>query len=276
MVTRRRTLHVLAAGERGVGTTVASALLALGASTRGTAVHVAASGRGTGFRWRAAAGRAPVAGVASAAASPVLRVTSALDAVIAPEGDDLPPSVADRVLARLPQLLDDYDTVVVDAGTRVATVAAVAQQGALQGADVRFLVATASGAASCAAAYALLKGARQHGVPVPASVVLLGDDDQLVSTHATIAEAAQRFLGERPEAAGAIPRDVCLTIALRGGMSFVDAVLGSPAALAAEALITRLEAGVAADANTLAPMPASTPGVTAWPAVHGLQPVWGS
>ena len=51
---------------------------------------------------------------------------------------------------------------------------------------------------------------------------------------------ARQFLGTALRFAGAVPTDPTLDTALRAGMSFPDAVAGSPAAIAAHEVVMRV------------------------------------
>jgi hypothetical protein len=76
---------------------------------------------------------------------------------------------------------------------------------------------------------------------VAADLVVNGHDDdeaQLAFTH--VSQACRTFLDTTLRLAGALPHDGCLDVALRAGMPLQDAAAGSPAAVAAHAMVERL------------------------------------
>ena len=120
----------------------------------------------------------------------------------------------------------------------------------------RLLVVTGTDAIALAASYALVKAARERtaampGGPVACAVLVNRHDDESASIgFAQIASACETFLGCSPTLAGALPDDASLDLALRAGMPLQDAAAGSPAAVAAQALVERLLAELAHDRKT--------------------------
>jgi flagellar biosynthesis protein FlhG len=141
--------------------------------------------------------------------------------------------------ARLATLADSHALVVIDAGNRLEHVLA-----ALDGARgaARLLVVTAGqDPIALAASYALLKAvhARQPHTAVDVLANRL-DDATAARVADTLAHGAEQFLGRAIAFAGALPNDSALDAALRAGMPFLDAVTGSPVALAAHDTVLRL------------------------------------
>lgn len=230
----RRTMLVVASGEGSTGASVSAALLSLAASAWSPALCVEAGKANAGIRWTSAS-RPAFGFVSLARGIPVqdmaLSVTRSLDAIQARGQDDAGESHRPaQSFARLQEVLRFYDTVVVDASTSIGALAGACEAADRSGMNVKLLLVSASGGASLAATHAMLKAARRMGVSAPAHVLVAAEEpDAAANVHAMLDTAAQRFLGESLGFAGAIPRDACLAMALRGGMTLLDAASGSPA-----------------------------------------------
>jgi MinD-like ATPase involved in chromosome partitioning or flagellar assembly len=159
------------------------------------------------------------------------------------------------MLRRVAALYPEYDLVVVDGGSRLDTVCAWCDA-AGTGGPARLLVVGGTDPIALASSYALVKAARDRtaaawGRPVAADLVVNGHDDddaQLAFTH--VAQACRSFLDSPLRLAGALPHDGCLDVALRAGMPLQDAAAGSPAAVAAHAMVERLLGELAAPHGT--------------------------
>ena len=253
-----RLLIAVVAGERGIGTSVSAALLALAASARTTTLCIDASGRRASFRWRNpprpnGAGRpddnpAWLPGMLGT-------VTGTLDVISTHhESDSDDVKQMDIPVERLAPVADDYDTVIVDAGTGVKTLASACRLGHGAGAEVRFLVAAAPGGAGLAAAHAAIKGVRQAGIHTPATLLMPASDEaSAITAHGLLDGAATRFLSERIDYAGPMTRDACLATALRGGMPLADAAAGGGAIAAAFEVLERLSLAQAANYSEVWP-----------------------
>jgi MinD-like ATPase involved in chromosome partitioning or flagellar assembly len=133
------------------------------------------------------------------------------------------------------------------------------------GLPARLLVVTGTDPIGLAAGYALVKAAVARtaalpGGPVAAEVIVnRHDDDAAHLGHAQIAEACGAFLGRTVRLAGALPDDGCLERALRAGMPLQDAAAGSPAAVAAQAMVERLLADLGSAATQRGAAPQRRP-----------------
>jgi flagellar biosynthesis protein FlhG len=248
-------IAVCASGRGGSGTTLASAVLALAAADTGHRTLLIDADDLVGPQ-------ALLLGVAPRAAWPMLRsgavtaeqlvlpVSDRLDVVAGgrPEASAMAAAATESAItlaerracfARLAALADRYALVVIDAGNRLDHVLA-----ALDGARAaaRLLLITAGqDPIALAASYALLKAV--HARHPHAAVDVLAnrlDDTTAARVADTLAHGAEQFLGRAIAFAGALPNDPALDAALRAGMPFLDAVTGSPVALAAHDTVLRL------------------------------------
>mgnify|MGYP002780042316 CR=1 FL=1 len=253
--TGRASLLVVASGRGGSGTSTVSALLALAAAGDGHRTllidgddllgpQAILLGAAPTMRWPLLRG-----GTIDARRLPV-PITSTLSLVAGGRGDarqlsatvdDAPLTAAERraCFARLHSLADEQALVVIDAGSRLETVLA-----SIDGAraNVRLVVVTAGpDPIALAASYALLKAvhARQPALAIDLLTNRL-DDTTAVRVADTIAHGAEQFLGRAIAFAGALPADHALDAALRAGMPFLDAVTGSPVAVAAHDTVLRM------------------------------------
>jgi flagellar biosynthesis protein FlhG len=246
---------ILASGRGGSGTSLASALLALAAAGDGLRTLLIDAddlvgpqrlllGATAATPWDALRG-----GALDARRLPV-PITATLSLVAGGRSDPRDrPGRADQPLlsaaerracfTRLHTLADGHALVVIDAGARLESVLA-AIDASRRG--IRLVAVTAGqDPIALAAAYALLKAV--HARHPALSLDLLTnrlDDATAVRVADTVARGAEQFLGRSIAFAGALPADPALDAALRAGMPFLDAVTGSPVAVAAHDTVLRL------------------------------------
>lgn len=152
-------------------------------------------------------------------------------------GDTAPLTAAERraCLRRVSVLADGHDLVVIDCGARLdAVLAAVTPH-----ADERLLaIAAGSDPIGLAATYALCKAVHARHGALPVDVLVnRHEGSEAARCHEAIDAGARQFLGCSLRFAGAVPTDPTLDAALRAGMPFPDAAAGSPAAVAALAVV---------------------------------------
>lgn len=156
-------------------------------------------------------------------------------------GGPLTPAERRACLQRVGELAATVDLVVVDTGARLdPLVAAIAPH-----ADERLVaVSGSSDPVGLAATYALCKAARERHPALPIDLLVNRESGSEATRHFDRIDAgARQFLGTALEYGGAIPADPTLDAALRAGIPFPEAAAGSPAALAAHALVRRARAG---------------------------------
>lgn len=259
------TTIVLAAGMRGVGTSLTAGLLAGAAAELAATLLVDASGR-PGLPWwrRGVRPRADLALLAEgrvAAAAVAAPAGGALEVACGGwrAGGDAPADARlRRDAAHAVRAVAAQPIVVLDAGTDLRLAAETMEMAP----DALLLLVTGADAITLAATHAALKALRRLGVAGRASVVAARQEEvTAVSLHATLAAAAERFIGSAPPGyAGAVADDPCLTVALRAGMVMEDATFGSPARASAAAVARRLLAPrLAGLGATGARLPAWTP-----------------
>jgi flagellar biosynthesis protein FlhG len=127
---------------------------------------------------------------------------------------------------------------VIDCGSRLETLlAAVAPQMH----ERVFAVMAGRDPIALAATFALCKAVQQRYAELPIDVVVNRHDPiEARRCFEDVERGVQQFLANCPlRFAGAVPLDSTLDAVLRGGMPFLDAAAGSPAALAASELAHR-------------------------------------
>lgn len=241
-----------ASGRGGSGTSLVSALLAVVAAGEGVRVLLVdaddfvgplglllgATPRATwmdlrGGRLRAADVATPVSTTLTLVAGGAPRAT--------PPGVPLSPAERRACLQRVRELTATADLVVVDAGARLDPL-----QAALAPHDDERLVAVSgsSDPVGLAATYALCKAARERHPGLPIELLVNRESGSEATRQFDLIDAGTRqFLGAPIQYGGAIPADPTLEAALRAGIPFPEAAAGSPAALAAHALVRRALAG---------------------------------
>lgn len=243
------TTLLCASGRGGSGTTLLSALLAVAAAGEGhrvllidaddfvgpLAMTLGVSPRATWQDLRG--GRATPADVATPVSATLTLVAGGAARRAGENAPALTAAERKACLRRLGSLTEGMDLVVIDCGSRLESVLA-----AITPHSGERLMAIASGSdpVGLAATYALCKAvAARHGaLPVEVLVNRLEGSDATRCFDA-IDAGARQFLGLSLRLAGAIPADPTLDAALRKGMPFPDAAVGSPAAVAAHDVVTR-------------------------------------
>jgi MinD-like ATPase involved in chromosome partitioning or flagellar assembly len=234
---------VVGSGKGGVGTSSVAALLALLAAAQGARTLLIDSDEGVG----------PLGlmlGVADAPGWSALRGGARPDELVVSLGERLgflpggtqadasalSPTERRVLFRRVSSLYPMYDLVIVDGGSRLEPVLAACGTGV-----ARLLAVTTPDRISLAGCYALLKAvdARHPGV-ASGLVVNQSDATGAERAAATVAEAAQLFLGRGLALAAAVPDDLCLRAGMQAGMCLQDAADGSPAAASLLALADRL------------------------------------
>ncbi len=242
------TVLVCASGRGGSGTSMVSALLALSAAGDGHRTllidgddligpHAMLLGVTPAVRWPAL-----LAGGVHATQLPLeIAPTLALVAGGRAESDAPTLSTAERraCFARLHSLAESYALVVIDAGSRLDAMLAAIDSDRI---NARLVIITAgSDPIAMASSYALLKAAHTRRPHIEADVLCNRLPDALATRVAdTLAHGAEQFLARPLSFAGAIPHDTALDAALRAGMPFLDAVTGSPVAVAAHDTVLRM------------------------------------
>jgi MinD-like ATPase involved in chromosome partitioning or flagellar assembly len=239
-----------ASGRGGSGTTVLAALLAVAAAGDGYRVLLVDADDHVGplsmmlqapvtTSWQdLRGGRVSPEEVATPLSATLTLVAGGPARRTAPDAV-LPITSAERraCLRRVHALAQGMDLVVVDCGSRFDTLAAAV----IPHADER-VVAVASGAdpIALASTYALCKAVQTRHVGLPVDVLLNRHDEATALRCFDVIDAgARQFLGTTLQYAGSVPADVTLDAVPRAGQSFAEAVAGSPAALAAHAIVMR-------------------------------------
>ena len=240
----RERIVLVASGKGGVGTSVAASLLALGCASGGARVLLVDGHEGHGtlhhlFGVRPVlsldALRDPLVPVEDALIHLGDRFTVVASKPASGEQLALTPEARRAPFERLLPLSADYDCVIVDGGSRLESLLAIAACGA-----GRATIVTDADRISLAVNFALLKVLAQRTPTVDTSV-LVNRHDQAVAMRAgaQLADACARFIDREVSIAGVVPDDVCLRAALGAGMPIGDAADQSPAAAAMQALAQR-------------------------------------
>jgi len=241
---------VCASGRGGSGTSLAAALLALAAAGDGhrtllidgdelVGPQALLLGIAPTRRWPSLRGGGAAADHLAISIAPTLALVAG--GRTDPGAPEPLLSAAERraCFARLHTLAESFTLVVIDAGARLDTVLA-----ALDGARsaVRLVLVTGGqDPVALASSYALLKAVHARHPLLAIDLLANRLDDATASRVAdTIAHGAEQFLGRAIAFAGALPNDSALDAALRAGMPFLDAVTGSPVAVAAHDTVLRM------------------------------------
>ena len=234
-------IAVVASGRSGVGTSVCAALLALECAARGRRVLLIDGNEGHGAQ-HVLFGIRPVRLLESLRDSHV-EVKDVCTAL----GDEFtvvacaPTTHGIRAFSRETHALPwerlfvlsaDYDCVIVDGGSRLDNIRAIATSGA--GCAV---LVTDTDTMSLAATFALVKALHVE-TPELSSTVLVNRRDAVTADRASaqIADACQHFLAVDMPLAGCLPDDPSLSAAIGAGMLVGDAAQGSPAFAAIQSL----------------------------------------
>lgn len=247
------TVLVCASGRGGSGTSLVSALLALSAAGDGhrtllidgddlVGPHALLLGVTPTVRWPALLG----GGVSAAQLPLAIAPTLSLVAGGRSASEASPLTTAERraCFARLHTLAESHALVVIDAGSRLDSVLAAIDSDRI---DARLVIVTAGhDPIAMASSFALLKAANARRPHIDADVLCNRLDDSTATRVAdTLAHGAEQFLARPLSFAGALPYDTALDAALRAGMPFLDAVTGSPVAVAAHDTVLRMMPAVA-------------------------------
>jgi MinD-like ATPase involved in chromosome partitioning or flagellar assembly len=137
---------------------------------------------------------------------------------------------------RVSDLFDEFDMVIVDGGSHLASVTAACGTG-----PERLLALTTPDRVAMASTHALLKimGARQPSLPIEI-VVNLGQGAPAEDTFRMMSQASKRFLGVQPVFAGSFPDDPQLRAHTEAGAPLTTMEVSCPAFDAASLLHSRL------------------------------------
>lgn len=257
----RQRIALVASGKGGVGTSVVASLLALGCAEAGARVLLIDGHEGHGalhslFGVRPERSLDALRDASVPVADALIHLGGRFTLVASKpaSGEQLALTAADRRVPfeRLLPLSSEYDCVIVDGGSHLETLLAIANCGVGQA-----LTVTDADRIALAANFALLKVLGQRTPSVRTSV-LVNRHDELVALRAgsQLADACARFIDRDVALAGAVPDDVCLRAALGAGMPIGDAADGSPAARAMQSLALRvfpLLSGSRADTRAATP-----------------------
>ena len=140
------------------------------------------------------------------------------------------------VFRRVAQLYRDYDVVVLDAGASLDGVIAAGLPGLR-----RCIAVTGAEPAAVASAYAMLKAIDATWPGAPVDIVVNRHDDLRARTvFDQVQRAAGRYLARSVNFGGAVPLDEALQAALIAGRPLPEAAVGTSAAIAIDALASRL------------------------------------
>ena len=233
------TVLVVASGKGGVGVSLVSALLGLGVAGEGWRVLLVDGAESYGGLHLVfgARPRPPLAALPGGSTDGEALLTPAAETLAlflgggAGAPDALPRPAAERqlVFRRIADIHDQFDLVVIDAGSRLESVLAACEAGV-----THLLTVVTEDRIALAASDALLAAieVRLPGLPVGV-LVNRATERRARRVHAGFAEATAHLAGGSPRLVGAIPDDPCLRGGLGAGMILPDAASGSPAAAAA-------------------------------------------
>ena len=253
---------VVGAGKGGVGTSVLSTMLAIGAAQRGENVLLVDADEAVGSLHMMLGITDPGPGLGSLRAGrgepEALLVPVDSGLTLFPGGGGgvdatLIAASAERriLLARVAALYERFSTVIVDGGSRLDSVMAACGAGA-----ERLLCVTAPDRIALAASYALFKVARARFDTLPVELIVNSADERKGrGLHAVVRAATQSFLGTDVLFGGTIPIDERLESCLEAGESLaqLDAAFGAAAAAGsiAHRLLAERQAGEAASRGVI-------------------------
>jgi len=261
-VRRRIDSVVVASGKGGVGTSVIASLAALSATARGDKVLLIDANEGSGSLhhlfgvrptsslWMLTDERTqPVDVLMSIDERLTLVCGGTTGAAVAPATD------AERrgALGRLAHVYKDFDTIIIDAGSRLDTISAVSEL-----TDPTLLLVTSADRLALAANYALVKSVSAKRSDASIAVLANRHSESLAGEACDfLIGACSHFLGRTIDVAGVIPDDPCLQAAVGAGMTVHDALEGSPAAEAVRAVLSRFIPSWPADLGAMPAISAS-------------------
>jgi len=231
---------VVGAGKGGVGTSTTAALLALEAAEAGLRTLLVDLDDGSAVLpallglpetpWLDAPGEDP--GDAAERVVPVSRGLAFLSLGL-PVGVQAPSPALRRIrLQRAGRLYRQFELVVVDGGSRLASVTAALEPGA-----GRLVAVTTPDRISLAATHALFKATALMAPGLPLELVVNRTDAQTAgSVTGIVREAAGTFLRRQVELAAVLPEDGAV---LAGDLALPFLPVGSPARAAAGSAVGR-------------------------------------
>lgn len=236
---------LVASGKGGVGTSVIASLAALSAAERGDRVLLVDANEGGGtlhhlFGVRPTASLWMLNDSRTQPADVLMSIGERLTLVAGGTSGSAAAPLTDAerrgAFARLAHVYGDYDTIIVDGGSRLDTIIAVAEL-----TDPTLLLVTSADRLALAANYALVKSisGRRSDAPI---AVLANRHSEVLAGEACdfLIGACSHFLGRTIDVAGVIPDDPCLQAAVGAGMTVRDALDGSPAAEAMRGVVTKV------------------------------------
>ncbi len=239
-----RTLLV-ASGKGGVGTSVVASLAAIAAAERGERTLLVDATEAGGslhhlFGLRPAASLWSLADHHTQPADVAIAIDDRLSLVAGGTSGSAAVPATDHerrsAITKLVYLFEYYDSVIIDGGSRLDTIAAV-----LELADPALLVVTSADRLALAANYALVKSTRARRAESVVAVIANRHGESVAADACEyLAGACAHFLGRTIEVVGSIPDDPCLQAAVGAGMTVRDALDGSPAADAMRGALARV------------------------------------
>jgi flagellar biosynthesis protein FlhG len=222
----RRVPHavIVAGGKGGVGTSTASALLAIGAARAGRSTLLVDAAAGAASVVDVLGGHAPRT---DSAETELRTVAAHLTLAFVPPPHVLAAGERRAALRRLGGRYDDHELVVIDAGATCDGLFA-----ALAAGVGRLLAVSTPDRLSLIATYALIKSALGRFPGLPVSLLVNGcEPAEAAAAFSYLAGAAEHFLATPVTPAGSFPADDQLRNAIDAGVSPIDA--DGPAAHAA-------------------------------------------
>lgn len=141
-------------------------------------------------------------------------------------------------MRRLSALTSGMDLVVIDCGSRLDTINAAITP---HSGERLFALSGGSDPVGLASTYALCKAIVSRHSALPVEILVnRNEGNDALRCFDTIDAGMRQFLEHRLHFAGAIPADPTLDAALHKGMPFPEAAVGSPSAIAAHDVVTRL------------------------------------
>ena len=237
---------VFASGKGGVGTSTMAALMAVGLSRRGERVLLIDGSQGWLHMLFGISETRGLAAVRSGHATPrelLIQIREGLDLLPSSLGDeslllDAGPMERRALARKLGELYPAYTAVLVDAGSRLASVLEACELGAN-----RLVTVTTGERLAVAAAYGLMKGVRQRYPALPRDVLINREDDQSARpVWHCIEEASQRFESGAIRHLGTVPIDGRLIVGLEPTRPIQHTPPEAPAAQATLEIAARLQA----------------------------------
>jgi len=236
---------LIASGKGGVGTSIVASLAALSAVERSETVLLVDATEGGGslhhlFGARPANSLWMLSDSRWQADDVLLPLGDGLTLVAGGTSGGAIPPVNDEqrrsALTRLGQLYANFDTVIIDGGSRLDTISAVTEL-----VEPAMLLVTSADRLALAANYALVKSVRSRRPETSIAVVANRHGEALADEACEfLVGACSHFLGRAIDIAGAVPEDPCLQAAVGAGMTVRDALDGSPAADAMRGVLSRV------------------------------------